>query len=180
MTACEAIAARTSCRSYRPDPVPQAVLETLLEAMRLAPSACNRQPWRIAVVREESARQQVFAEGFLPGLGMRWALDAPVFVVIGMELSLVPHRLGAAISGVDYPWIDIGIAGEHLVLAATEQGLGSCWIGWIRPAPLAKVVGWPKSVLPAAVITLGYPRNPVPPGPTARRRKPLDEIVRWL
>jgi nitroreductase len=50
-----------------------------------------------------------------------------------MERSFVTHRLAASVSGVDYPWVDIGIAGEHLVLAATELGLGTCWIGWIRP-----------------------------------------------
>ena len=119
-------------------------------------------------------------EGFLPGIKMTWAIDAPVHVVIGMERSFVTHRLAASVSGVDYPWVDIGIAGEHLVLAATELGLGTCWIGWIRPHVLARIVEWPRSVKPVVVITVGYPSDsdagPLP----ASRRKPLAELVKWL
>jgi nitroreductase len=72
---------------------------------------------------------------------MTWAIDAPVHVVIGKERSLATHRLAASVSGVDYPWVDIGIAGEHLVLAAAELGLGSCCSGWIRPRVVARIVG---------------------------------------
>jgi nitroreductase len=111
---------------------------------------------------------------------MTWALDAPVHVVIGMERSFLTHRLAASVSGVDYPWVDIGIAGEHLVLAATELGLGTCWIGWIRPRVLARIVGWRTSVKPAVVITVGHPCEPEAGCPPASRRKALDEIVRWL
>ena len=87
------------------------------------------QPWRFAVVQSPELRRRIVEEGFLPGIKMTWAIDAPVHVVIGMERSLVTHRIAASVSGVDYPWVDIGIAGEHLVLAATELGLGTCWIG---------------------------------------------------
>ena len=76
--------------------------------------------------------------------------------------------------------MDIGIAGEHLVLAATELGLGTCWIGWIKPRVVAKLVGWPRSVNPVVVITVGYP-NEAEAGPLrASRRKSLAELVRWL
>ena len=180
MTVQEAIAARVSCRAYKPDPVPAELVTQLLGAARLAPSACNRQPWRFAVMQDAALRQRIFDEGFLPGLGMRWALDAPVFIVLGMELSLVPHRVGGAISGVDYPWVDLGIAGEHLVLTATELGLGTCWIGWIKPPAVAKVVGWPKSVKPVAVITVGFPLAPQSTRLPATRRKGMEEIVRWM
>jgi nitroreductase len=175
----DAIRLRSSCRAYRPDPVPDDALRQLLEAARLAPSACNRQPWRFAAVREAALRRRVVEEGFLPGLGMRWALDAPVLIVLGMETSFVTHGLGAAVAGVDYPWLDLGIAGEHLVLAATALGLGTCWIGWIRPRRLRALVGWPRAIRPAAVLTLGYPREPAPPPDPAARRKPLDELVTW-
>src|ERR1017187_9654068 len=128
MSVMEVIARRTSCRAYRPDPVPEQHLNQILEAARLAPSACNLQPWRFAVVREANTRRRIVEEALLPGINMTWALDAPVHVVIGMETSFLTHRLGASVSGVQYPWVDIGIAGEHLVLAATELGLGTCWI----------------------------------------------------
>jgi nitroreductase len=112
---------------------------------------------------------------------MTWALDAPVHVVIGMETSFLTHRLAASVSGVDYPWVDIGIAGEHLVLAATELGLGTCWIGWVRPRILGQIAGWPGSIKPVAVITVGYPSiQPEPATAPTRRRKDLDAIVRWL
>jgi nitroreductase len=176
----EVIAQRVSCRAYRPDPVPQAHLLQILEAARLAPSACNQQPWRFAVVRDPELRRRIVEEGFLPGINMNWALAAPVHVVVGMETSFLTHRLGASVSGVDYPWVDIGIAGEHLVLAATELGLGTCWIGWIKPRAIARVVGWPGSIKPTVVITVGYPVEAESGKLPASRRKPLDEMVRWL
>jgi nitroreductase len=176
----DTIARRVSCRAYQPTPVPQAQLMHILEAARLAPSACNQQPWRFAVVRDLGLRRRIVEEGFLPGIKMTWAIDAPVHVIIGMQRSFVTHRLAASVSGVDYPWVDIGIAGEHLVLAATELGLGACWIGWIKPRAIARLVEWPRRVKPVVVITVGYPAD-VETGilPTCRR-KPLDEIVRWL
>ena len=181
MGVMDLIAGRVSCRAYRADPVPRGHLEQVLEAARLAPSACNRQPWRFAVVQEAALRRRVVEEGFLPGLNMAWALDAPALVVIGMERSFVTHGLGAQVSGVDYPWIDIGIAGEHLVLAAAELGVGTCWIGWIHARRLARLVGWPSSVKPAAVITVGYPREPAAPARLpAARRKPLSDLAVWL
>lgn len=176
----DAIARRVSCRAYQPTPVPQAQLMQILEAARLAPSACNQQPWRFAVVRDFDLRRRIVERGFLLGIKMTWAIDAPVHVVIGMELSLVTHRLAASVSGVDYPWVDIGIAGEHLVLAATELGLGTCWIGWIKPRAVAKLVGWSAFVKPVVVITVGYPEDSESGPLPASRRKPLAELARWL
>jgi len=180
MTVRDAIARRVSRRAYQPTPVPQAQLMHILEAARLAPSACNQQPWRFAVVRNPGLRRRIVEEGFLPGIKMTWAIDAPVHMVIGMERSFVTHRLAASVSGVDYPWVDIGIAGEHLVLAATELGLGTCWIGWIKPRAIARIVGWPRSVKPVVVITVGYPSEVETEKLPASRRKSLDEIVSWL
>ena len=180
MTVQETIARRVSCRAYQTKPVPEADLMLILEAARFAPSACNQQPWRFAVVRDLEVRRQIVEAGFLPGFKMTWAIDAPVHVVIGMERSFVTHRLAASVSGVDYPWVDIGIAGEHLVLAATELGLGTCWIGWIKPRVVARLVGWPGSVKPVAVITVGYPCDSEAGALPASRRKPLAELVRWV
>ena len=176
----DVMARRVSCRAYETKPVPEANLMQILEAARLAPSACNQQPWRFAVVRDLEVRRRIVEEGFLPGFKMTWAIDAPVHVVIGMERSFVTHRLAASVSGVDYPWVDIGIAGEHLVLAATELGLGTCWIGWIKPRVVRRLVGWPGSVKPVAVITVGYPCDSEAGARPASRRKPLAELVRWL
>ena len=176
----DVIASRTSCRAYKPDAVQEADILHFLEAARLAPSACNKQPWRFAVVRHAETRRRIVDEGFLPGIKMMWALEAPVLIVIGMETSFVIHRLGASVSGVRYPWVDIGIAGEHLVLAATELGLGTCWIGWIRPRVIRRIVGWSPSVKPAVVITLGCPQDGAPHLLPASRRKPIDSLARWI
>jgi nitroreductase len=176
----DAVAGRTSCRAYAGTAVQDADVRHILEAARLAPSACNKQPWRFAVVRDPVVRRRVVEQSFLPGIKMNWALDAPVLVVIGMETSFLTHTLGAAMSGVKYPWVDIGIAGEHMVLAAAELGLGTCWIGWIRPGALRRTVGWPRSVKPAAVISVGYPLEGTSGPLPSSRRKPLEDLVRWF
>ncbi len=180
MSVAEAIAGRVSCRDYKPDPVPEKHILRILEAARLAPSACNQQPWRFVVVRDADRRSRIVKEGFLPGINMDWAIAAPVHIVVGMETSFLTHRLAASVSGVEYPWVDIGIAGEHLVLAATELGLGTCWIGWIRPRVVARLAGWKRPVKPVVVVTVGYPSGSVSLKPPAFRRKSLDQIVRWL
>jgi nitroreductase len=131
-------------------------------------------------VRDLDLRRRIVEEGFLPGIKMTWAIDAPVHVVIGMERSFVTHRIAASVSGVNYPWVDIGIAGEHLVLAATELGLGTCWIGWIKPRAVAKIVAWPASVKPVVVITVGYSCETNTRLAPESRRKPLAELLRWL
>jgi len=170
------VASRFSCRAYRSDPVPRAALEQILEAARLAPSACNRQPWRFAVATEAGLRRQLLEEGTLPGLRMTWALEAPVILVLGIRKSLITHKVAPLLSHVDYPLLDLGIAGEHAVLQATELGLGTCWIGWIRPKEVRRLVGWPSDIIPQSLITVGWPASrPERTSP----RLPLNEIVTW-
>ena len=167
---------RFSCRNYLPDPVPRETIEKILEAARLAPSACNRQPWRFAVIAAPDKRRALFEKGILPGLGMDWIPDAPVLIALGMEKSWTTHIAAPLLSKVDYPWIDIGIAGEHLALAAAELGLGTCWIGWIKPDPIRRIVEWPRSIRPCAIFTLGRPAESQA---TRAQRRPLQELVRW-
>lgn len=167
---------RFSCRAYTSQPVDRADVEKILEAARLAPSACNRQPWRFAVVTEVAQRTRLLDEGTLPGLGITWALQAPVILVLGMKKSLITHRVAPLLSQVEYPLLDLGIAGEQAVLQATELGLGTCWIGWIRPKEVRRLVGWPSDITPQALITLGWPAaRPQRSSP----RLSLNEIVTW-
>lgn len=174
---------RTSCRAYDPDrPVPSAALRRCLEAARLAPSACNRQPWRFVVVTDAETRQALYAKARLPGISHEWWRDVPVFVAVCAELEVVTHRIAPVVSGISYHLIDIGIAGEHLVLAAAEEGLGSCWIGWFREGAVKRLLGIPRRVRVVALITLGYPAaaGPDQPPPTApRSRRDLDTIIHW-
>ncbi len=165
---------RYSCRDYRPDPVPQPLIDSLLEAVQAAPSACNRQPWRIAVVTGATRRQRLCEEGLLPGMQRPWIRAAPVLIALGIARATITHRLAPLISGIDYPALDAGIAGEHLVLQATALGLGTCWIGWIRPPAVRRVIGWPRSIQPVSILTLGWPASPPPSNP-----KPRHPIPEW-
>ena len=176
-TFIELVRHRTSCRAYDPKPVPREYLERMLEAARLAPSACNKQPWRFAVGEDETSRMRLINESFLAGIPMKWASNAGAIIALGMEKSAITHKIAPKISGVDYPLLDLGIAGEHLVLQAEELGLGSCWIGWIKPKEVRRIVGWPRSIEPVSLITIGWPssedRKPRP-------RLDADAISKWI
>lgn len=171
-------ARRFSCRAYRPDPVPRALIEQTLEAARQAPSACNRQPWRFAVAERTEDRLRILQRGLLPGMKPGWIAGAPVLIALGIRRETATHRLAPLFSRVDYPWIDAGIAGEHLVLQAAELGLGTCWIGWIRPGGVRRAVGWPRAIRPVALIALGWPADPEK-GRTSSRLAPED-LITWL
>lgn len=155
----ELVKKRTSCRDYRPEPIPDALLHGCLEAARLAPSACNRQPWRLVVVKDPAQRERLRAEALLPGIPMPWIAAAPVIVALCAERKLLTHAVAPLFSGVRYDLLDPGIAGEHLVLAAAAAGLGSCWIGWIRPKAVRKILRLPFDFRPLALITLGFPAS---------------------
>ncbi len=169
------VRSRRSCRAYAPDrPVPEQTLLACLEAARLAPSACNKQPWRFVVIRAPERRRELCRHGLLPGLRRDWIEAAPVLVVLAAERELITHRLAPGVSGIPYWLLDLGIAGEHFVLAAAAHGLGTCWIGWIREKGIRKVIRAPRSVRIVALFTVGYPAEPLPP---PRPRRPLAEIV---
>ena len=85
MNVIETITRRTSCRAYRQDPIPREHLERLVEAVRLAPSACNRQPWRLVIAQEPGLRRRIVDTGFLPGIRMPWASVAPALIMLGMQ-----------------------------------------------------------------------------------------------
>jgi len=173
------VRARTSCRRYDPArPVSDATLADCLEAARLAPSACNRQPWRFVVVRDAETRARLCAEALLPGIPMPWLAEAPVLVALAAERDFVTHRAAPLLSGIAYHLVDCGIAGEHFVLAAQAAGLGTCWIGWIRPRLVRRILAMPRRSEVLALISVGYPAEPTPP----RERLPLGEVAcreRW-
>lgn len=172
----ELVRQRFSCRNYKPDPVPNEMIEKILEAARLAPSACNRQPWRFIVALDPVIRRKLAEDGILPGLGMTWLADVPVILVLGLKKGLFTHKLAPLVSGVDYSMLDIGIAGEHAILQAAEFGLGTCWIGWIDQKNTRRILDWPLEIIPQAFIAVGWPQSP-PENRTPR----LDthEIIQW-
>ena len=148
---------RFSCRAYLDQDVEEWKIEKCLEAARLAPSACNKQPWRFKIVRSSSLISEICEKGLLPGISMSWLASAPVIVVLCSDENVVTHKLAPLLSGVKYQLIDLGIAGEHFVLAATTQGVGTCWIGWFKEKVIRRLLSIPRGLNIVSLITLGYP-----------------------
>ncbi|MFZ2655541.1 MAG: nitroreductase family protein [Victivallales bacterium] len=178
-TFLELVKKRRSCRDYSGAPVPDELIGNCLEAARLAPSACNKQPWRFIIVKDCGLRSRICSEGLLPGIPMPWTQKAPAIVVLCAETSIITHTIAPMISKVQYHLIDIGIAGEHFVLAAEAQGLGTCWIGWFNEKKIRKILNLPRSFQVLSLITLGYPANPDKQGNDINRMK-LKDIARTI
>lgn len=161
---------RQSCRSYEVGrEVEQQKLDAILEAVRLAPSACNGQPYHITVCRGEAARQVAAACG---GMGInRFAGQAPVLMVISEMPYAKTAALGAKLKGNDYRSLDIGIAAAYLTAEATAQGLGSCILGWLDDGKIREICGLEHPV--RLVVTLGYAADK----PRIKKRKDLAELV---
>ncbi|NIM04757.1 MAG: nitroreductase [Armatimonadetes bacterium] len=159
--------ARYSIRSYKTEPVPEEIIRRILGAARLAPSAANMQPWHFFVVRDEKTRRGLFSNE-----RQAWAAAAPVVLVACSYPDKAWVRSG---DGKNHSDVDIAIAMEHIVLAATEEGLGTCWICAFDPALVRSALGLPGEMEPVAMTPLGYAEaEPLP-----RKRKSLDEIVTW-
>src|SRR5512137_706851 len=105
---------RCSVRSFRDTPVDRAVIRSITEAARLAPSACNAQPWRFVAGTEKSLLTHIVDRGLGGVVPNRWAASAPVIIVGCAVLNLFTHRLGEAVKGINYHQIDLGIALEHM------------------------------------------------------------------
>lgn len=163
---------RQSCRSYdETRPVEQEKLDAILNAARLAPSACNGQPYHLTVCRGEAAKATAAAT---MGMGMnKFVSQAPVLIVISEMPYVKSAAVGAKVKDNDYRSIDIGIAAAYITAEATAQGLGSCILGWLDDKKLREVCGlkYPARL----VITLGYAKD----SETLRtkKRKPLSELV---
>jgi nitroreductase len=163
MDLMELVRRRRSIRKYRPDPVPEAKIDYVLEAARLAPSWANGQCWTFVVITDPRAKHD------LAEAGNEWVEQAPAVIVACAN----PKQSGNK-GDQPYYMLDIGIALEHLVLAALEQGLGTCWIGWFDEQKARKALGAPPEVRVVAFTPLGYPAEE----PEARPRKTLGEMVR--
>jgi nitroreductase len=163
---------RQSCRSYDPTrAVEQEKLDAILAAARLAPSACNGQPYHITVCKGEAARAAAKAT---QGMGMnKFATDAPVLLVISEKPYVATAALGAKVKKNDYRSIDIGILAAYLTAQAAAVGLGSCILGWLDDGKLRELCHLDAPV--RLVITLGYAKEGDPL--RQKKRKDLDELV---
>ncbi len=160
----EVIRKRESVRDFEDRPVPENILKMVLEAARLAPSASNRQPWKFIVVRDALKRQELARSAG----GQHHIAEAPVVIA---AVALMPEYLMS--NGVpSYP-IDIGIAVDHMALAAADQGLGTCWIGTFDQQEVRKILGVPSAYRVVILLPLGFPRS----GHGPKSRKSLNQIV---
>ena len=167
----ELILTRQSCRGYdEARPVEAEKLKAILESVRLAPSACNGQPYHLTVCMGEKAKEVAKAT---QGMGMnKFASQAPVLIVISEENYVKTAALGAKLKGNDYRSIDIGIAAAYLTAAATENGLSTCILGWLDDDRIRKICNLEHPV--RLVVTLGYPKNDTI---REKQRKSVEELV---
>jgi nitroreductase len=163
----ELIQKRYSVRAYKPDPVGDQKLQQVLEAARLAPTAANRQPFQLVVIRtagREAELKRVY--------GRDWFVQAPLVIcACGVPAQGWMRRD----DGKSYIDVDVAIAVDHLTLAAADLGLGTCWIAAFNPDAAREVLGLPDDVEPIAFTPLGHAADQ--PGP--KQRRPLSELVRY-
>jgi nitroreductase len=161
------IAARYSVRAYRPDPVEDEKLEAVLEAARLAPTAANRQPFQLVVMHTAGREEEIGKIYRRP-----WFVQAPLVIAVCAISSLAwvreSDRFNARL-------IDAAIVADHLILAAADLGLGTCWIAAFNLEAARSVLGLTEEAEPVIFTPLGYPADQ--PGP--KTRKPLGELVRY-
>ena len=163
---------RQSCRSYDESrEVEPEKLDAILEAARLAPSACNGQPYHITVCRGEAAKAAAKAT---QGMGMnKFASQAPVLLVLSEEDYVKSAAMGARVKNNDYRSLDIGIVTAYITAEATAQGLGTCILGWLDDEKLRAICGLSHPV--RLVITLGYPADTL----RGKKRKDMDTFVSY-
>jgi len=157
---------RYSVRAYKPDPVEDDKLQGVLEAARLAPSATNRQALQFIVIHTEGREEELKRI-----YGPEWFVQPPLVICA----CGIPSENWVRKDGKNYNDVDVAIAMDHLILAATEAGLGTCWIAAFDANAAREVLRLPDNVEPIAFTPLGYAA--VQPG--AKKRKPLSELVRY-
>ena len=163
----ELIAARYSVRAYRPDPVEDEKLEAVLEAARLAPTAANRQPFQLVVMHTASRKEEIGKIYRRP-----WFVQAPL--VIGV-CAISSHAWVRESDRFNARLIDAAIVADHLILAAANLGLGTCWIAAFNVEAARSVLQLTDEAEPVIFTPLGYPADQ----PGSKTRKPLSELVRY-
>ena len=161
----ELVEARYSSRSYSNRAVEPEKVEYLLECARLAPSAVNFQPWKFVVVESAEKRARL-QECYL----REWFREAPLYIVVCADKAQSWKR---KLDGHDHADIDAAIATEHICLAATELGLGSCWVCNFDVDLCSEVLDLEGELYPVAIVPIGYPTDE----PTSKKRKPIEDVV---
>lgn len=173
MDLLELINKRQSDRKYSSTPVDRQLIIKCLEAARLAPSACNSQPWKFVVVDSPELLPSMASAA--SGAGMnKFAHQCPVIVAVVLEKMNLTARIGSVIKDKEYSLLDVGIAVENFCLQAAELGLGTCILGWFDEKKVRKLLGIGNKRVPL-LVTLGYAE-----GETRNKiRKSLDDMSCW-
>jgi nitroreductase len=160
------IQTRSSIRGYLDTPVDQDKLDLILEAARAAPTAANRQPFRVIVVRDRALRTALAA-----AYSREWFYNAPtVLVVCG-----VPSEAWVRVDGFESLVADAAIVTDHMTLQATDLGLGTCWVANFAPGEVTRALNLPDTVVPLFMTPLGYPATSGRP----KERRSREELVYW-
>jgi nitroreductase len=160
------IARRYSVRAYQPIPVEEGKMLQVLEAARLAPTAANRQPFQVIVIHT-AGREKELGRIY----GPKWFVQAPLVIAV----CGLPDQGWTRGDGKNFTDVDVAIVMDHIILAAADLGLGTCWIGAFNPKAAREVLGLPDDVEPIVLTPLGYPADE----PRPKKRKPLAELVRY-
>jgi nitroreductase len=164
----EVIKKRKSIRQYKSDPIPDDVLSRILDAGRIAPSAKNIQPWRFIVVKDPEVKRKIGEAS----RGQTWIADADVILVGCILEKIAWGRMGGYMSSGP---VDLAIAMDHIILAAANEGLGTCWIGAFTEKDVREILNVPDEVKVMALTPIGYPAV----RGQDRGRKELKEIVSY-
>jgi nitroreductase len=174
----ELIKIRQSVRAYKDILIEAEKLKMVLEALRLAPSASNAQPWKVIVVDEPELKNKVAKETFSNSISFnKFAPTAPVILVLIIDRTKTITQIGGWLKRRDFRLIDIGIAAENLCLQAAELGLGTCILGWFNEKQIKKILNIPRTDRIGLLITLGYPVDEYEIRP--KKRKEFGEIIRF-
>lgn len=172
----ELINERQSCRKYSNQHIEKEKLIKCIEAARLAPSACNSQPWHFIAVNNKEVVPKV-AKCLQDKIMNKFTDECTAFIVVVEEAGNLTSRAGALMKSQDYRSIDLGIAAEHICLAATEENLGTCILGWFKEKELKELLGINKLKRIRLVIAMGYPESN---NIRKKVRKNIDEILTFI
>lgn len=169
----ELIKIRQSDRKYETRPVDKELVMKCIEAARLAPSACNSQPWKFVVVDDPVLLKEMADAA--QGMGMnKFSHEVPVIVAVVLEKMNLSASIGSVIKDKEYSLLDVGIAVEHFCLQAADLGLGTCIMGWFNEKKVRKMLGIGRKRVPL-LLTLGYPASET----RNKIRKPVEEMCSW-
>ena len=163
----ELVRKRYSVRAYKSTPVENDKLQQVLEAARMAPTATNRQPFQLVIIQTKGREGELLRIYNQP-----WFVEAPVIICV----CAIPSESWVRRDGKNYFDVDAAIVMDHLILAATDLGLGTCWIGAFNPQEAHKVLEIPDDMEPIAFTPLGYPNDQ----PRNKFRKPIEELIRYI